>query len=442
MRNNLILMFGILFFWIQNGNAQQDSIKRFTLKEAVEYAKKNNYTLINSRLDMEASQKKVNEVLALGLPQVNASANLINNVTIGSNVINFGGQQTVIKFGTPYSSTIGLSASQLIFDGTFFLGLKASKEFVNLSKLNINRSEIETEVSVSKAYYLAILMEVNEKMMSRNIETLEKSKKDLEQIFKNGFAEKMDVDRITLQLSNLKLQRDKIQDQKLLAQMFLKLQMGINVNTAIELADNLDDLFLKATLESAAEKVVYENRVEYKLLQEQLTLNILDKKRYYVGYLPSLAAFYNNQRNTFGENFGDLYTKANTFPASSVGLSLNLPIFDGLRKTAQIQQTRINIRKNENDLKNFENLIEQQVYQSRTHFSRTKEQIDIQKRNLELAQEIYNRTEIKYKNGVGSSLELTTSQSDLENARTNYLTTVYDYFVAELELKKSLGNIK
>lgn len=442
MRNKLILMFGILFFWVQTGNAQQDTLKRFTLKEAVEYAKKNNYTLVNSRLDMEASQKKVNEVLALGLPQVNASANLINNVTIGSNVINFGGQQTVIKFGTPYSSTIGLTASQLLFDGTFFLGLKASKEFVNLSKLNINRTEIETEVSVSKAYYLSILMDVNEKLMNRNIETLEKSKRDLELIFKNGFAEKIDVDRLTLQLSNLKLQRDKIHDQKLLAQMFLKLQMGLNVNTTVELTDNLDDLFLKATNENTVEKVVYENRVEYKLLQEQLLLNNLDKKRYYVGYLPSLGAFYNNQRNTFGDNFSDLYKKANTFPASSVGLSLSLPIFDGLRKTAQIQQTRINIRKNENDLKNFENLIEQQVYQSRTHFSRTKEQIEIQKRNLELAQEIYNRSEIKYKNGVGSSLELTTSQSDLENARTNYLSTVYDYFVAELELKKSLGNIK
>ncbi|MDP1725844.1 MAG: TolC family protein [Bacteroidota bacterium] len=442
MRNNLIFMFGILFFLVQTGKAQQDTLKRFTLKEAVEFAKKNNFNLINSRLDMESSEKKVNEVLALGLPQVNANANLINNVTIGSNVINFGGQPMVIKFGTPYSSTIGLTATQLIFDGTFFLGLKASKEFVNLSKLNINRSEIETEVNVSKAYYSAILVDVKLKMLNKNIETLEKSKRDLELTFKNGLVEKIDVDRLTLQLSNLKLDRDKSIDLKLLTLMLLKFQMGINVNSNIELTDNLDDLFLKASIESAAEKIVYENRIEYKMLQEQLTLNILDKKRYYVGYLPSLAAFYNNQRNTFGDKFGDLYKSANTFPASSVGLSLNVPIFDGLRKTAQIQQTRINIRKNENDLKNIESLIEQQVYQSRTHFSRTKEQIEIQKRNLELAQEIYNRSEIKYKNGVGSSLELTTSQSDLENARTNYLTTVYDYFVAELELKKSLGNIK
>ncbi|MBC7382774.1 MAG: TolC family protein [Bacteroidia bacterium] len=441
MKNKINMLLLFLFFLVQTTKAQQETPKSFTLKEAVEFAKKNNYALLNSRLDMLSSQKKVNEILAIGLPQINGSANIIDNLQINSNVIVFNGQPSIIKFGTPYSSNITLSANQLLFDGTFFLGLKASKEFVNLSKLNINRTEIETEVAVSKAYYLSLLLDVNEKLMSKNIETLEKSKNELEQIFKTGFSEKIDVDRLTLQLSNLQLQRDKILDQKLLAQMILKLQMGLNVNEPIELSDKLDDLFLKSAMETISNKVALENRIEYQMLQQQLTLNHLDKRRYKVGYLPSLSAFFTHQQNTFGANkLGDLYQKF--YPGTAVGLSLIVPIFDGLRKNALMQQSSISIMRTENDIRNTSNLIEQQVFQSRTNYLRTKQQIDIQKRNMELAQQIYNRTEIKFKNGVGSSLELTTSQTDLETARTNYLTTVYDYFVAELDLKKSMGSIK
>ena len=462
MRKLTGVMIAALIIWVQPIFAQQEQQKAFTLKEAVDFAKRNNYSLLNSKLDLESSQKKVNEILASGLPQINGSANLTNNLIIGSQIINFGGQSTVIKFGTNYNSSFGVSASQLIFDGTFFMGLKASKEFVNLSKLNVNRSEIETEVSVSKAYYLCLLLSVNEELMGKNIENLQKSKNDLEQIYKNGFAEKIDFDRLTLQLSNLQLQRDKIHDQKLLAQMILKLQMGMPVNSPIDLTDKLEDLFQKSTAEVVPDKVDYNSRIEYKMLKKQLVLNNYDKKRYNVGYLPTLAAFYNNQRNTFGNNFSNLYRSPysdssgrfpnsytdsvskypNIYKGSAIGLSLTVPIFDGFRKNAQIQQTKINIRKTENDMKNFENVIEQQVFQSKTNYLRTKQQIEIQKKNMELAQQIYAKAELKYKNGVGSSLELTTAQTDLENSRSNYLSTIYDFFVADLDLKKAVGAIK
>ncbi len=449
MRNGTGILIVILLLLIQPALAQQEQQKAFTLKEAVDFAKRNNYTLQNSKLDRLSSEKKVNEILSMGLPQVNGSANLINNAVVPVQVMpNFlksalgsGPDYLSVKFGNPFSSNVTLAVNQLIFDGTFFMGLKASKEFVNLSKLNIDRTEIETEVNVSKAYYLCLLLSINEDMMEKNIENLQKSKNDLKQVFKNGFVEKIDFDRLSLQLSNLQLQKEKIHDQKLLALMVLKLQMGMNVNSPIELTDKLADLYQKSSMETVADKIDYSKRIEYKMLQQQLSLNHLDKKRYNIGYFPSLNAFMQIQRNSFGEsNFNDLYKT--WYPGTMLGINLAVPVFDGFRKNAQVQQTKINISKSENDIKNFENVIEQQVFLSKTNYTRSKQQIDIQKKNYELAQEIYTKSELKYKNGVGSSLELTTAQTDLENSRTNYLATIYEFFIAELDLKKAVGNFK
>lgn len=447
MTKKSLLLFSFLLLMFQATWAQTAAVQSFSLKEAVEYAKKNNFTLQNSKLDVLASQKKVNEIFSYGLPQVSASANLINNTQIPVQVIpNFlqsvmGGPDNLnLAFGRPFTSGITVSANQLLFDGTFFLGVKASKEFVNLSQLNFNRTSIETEVNVSKAYYMVLLLEANENMMAKNLATLQKTQSDVAQFYKNGFAEKVDLDRLTLQLSNLTVQKEKLNDQKQIATMVLKLQMGLNVADSIVLTDELEKLRAASKTEAIENKVSYANRIEYKMLQQQLSLSKLDRKRYLIGYVPSLYAFANHQENAFGDEFGALYDKF--YPGTAIGLSMTVPIFDGLRKHAQTQQANISISKTENDIKNFENVINQQVYMAKANFLRTNQQLEIQRGNLKLAEEIYEKMEIKYKNGLGSSLELTASQSDLENARTNYLTTVYDYFVAEMELKKALGLIQ
>jgi outer membrane protein TolC len=441
-------------FWLfvcvlltHTAGAQTQTIHQFALKDAIDYAKKYNYVLKNSKLDLLASQKKVNEIVAMGLPQINASANVINNTQIPVQVIpNFlkealgqGPDLISVAFGRNFTSGVTVSANQLLFDGTFFLGVKASREFVNLSQLNVSRTEIETEVDISKAYFLVLLLESNEKMMQANLNSLQKTQSDVEQFYKNGFSEKVDLDRITLQLSNLSLQNQKIQDQKRLAMMVLKLQLGLPMSDSLELTDELEALYTKSQTLALEDKADYGNRVEYKMLQQQLRLNQMDKRRYQVGYMPSLFLFASHQQNAFGDDMGTLF---NTFyPGTAVGLSLNVPIFDGFRKLAQTQQSTISITKTENDIKNFENAINLQVFQAKSTYIRSKQQLEIQRGNLKLAEDIYAKMELKYKNGVGSSLELTSAQTDLENARTNLLATVYEYFVAELDFKQALGTI-
>lgn len=420
--------------------AQQNPVQSFSLQQAVEYAKKNNYALKNNQLDVTASQKKVKEVLASGLPQINATGNFTNNVEIGTQVINFGGQSTALKFGQPFTATGTITGTQLIFDGTFFMGLKAAKEYVALSQINLNRGNIETEVTVTKAYYAALLLQTNAKLLDRNLLTLEQTRSDLEKSYAAGMVEKTDFDRVSLQYSTLQLQRSRLTDQERISMMVLKLQMGMNVNDSIVLTDELQKMYQATKAPVVEAKIDYSKRTEYQLIDQQIKLNTYDKKRYQYGYAPSLSGVVASQRNSFGESFSSLGNV--WYPGTYWGLNLNVPIFDGLRKSAQIQQTRVSIAKAENDKKNLENAIEQQVLSAKLTFQRAGEQLQIQEKNMALAQEIYDRIQIKYKNGLGSSLELTTSQNDLETARANYLSNVYDYFVAQIELRKALGDIK
>lgn len=446
--NMLLLSLFTLSLYAQ----QQTEPKRFSLQEAVGYAKSNNYALKSTKLDIKAAEQKVKEVTATGLPNVNAAGSYTHNIKIPVQVFpNFinaalppgsprGPEYIEAAFGIPFTASGSITASQLIFDGTFLMGLKASKEFVNLSKLNATRNEIETEVAVSKAYYLALVMQTNVDLLEKNIDALSKTNAEFEKLSASGLIDKIESDRIKLQLSSLNLQREKVADQQKISMMVLKFQMGMNVNDSIILSDSLQGLYVKKQNFIPSEKADFNRRPEYQLLKQQERLNTLDKKRYQFAYAPSLSGFFTHQQNSFGNNFGELGNR--WFPGTLWGLNLRIPIFEGFKKQAQIQQTKIALDKNKNDIANLENAIEQEVFIARTTYQRATQQIKLQESNLALAQEVYNRVETKYKNGVGSSLELSTSQNDLETARANYLNTVYDFFVADLELQKALGNIK
>jgi outer membrane protein len=435
----LLMLLGVFYFNTKAQN-KKNEVKSFSLAQAIEFAKQNNYSLKNNKLDVIASEKKVNEILSLGLPQINASGNFINNTTIATNFINFGGKITPLQFGQPFSSTASITGTQLLFDGGFLMGVKAASEYVNLAKLNVNRGEIETEVNVTKAYYLALLLQTNALLIDTNILTMAKTKNDLEKTYANGLIEKTDFDRVTLQYSSLLLQRERIYNSFKVALMVLELQLGINVSDSINLTDKLGELYQNTKAPSTESKSDYNKLPEYQILNQQLRLQDLDRKRILFGYAPSLSGVVSTQQNAFAADFSSL---GNTwYPGTYWGLNLNIPVFDGLRKNAQLQQSKISISQTENNIKNLENAIDQKISSTKMAFELANRQVKIQEDNLKLAQEIYDRVNIKYKNGVGSSLDLTNSQNDLANARQTYLSTIYDYFSAQIELRRAYGDIK
>lgn len=462
--------------------AQQGAVKSLTLPQAIELAKKNNYALLNSRIDQQISEKKASEILASGLPQINAAGNFTNNIQIPTQSLPNFLKETFVgsargqaeaaarqqnpnatpdqvaaagnaaaaavsaqvpdylaaQFGNAYALSGSVTASQLIFDGTYFLGVKAAKEYVNLARLGAKRTEVEIEAGVTKIYYAALLTQANMNMLDNNINTLEKTLNYNRAYYKNGLVEKLDLDRLELSYSTTKIQRDKTYDQYVISLMTLKLQLGIPVLDSVVLADDLEKLY-GAGLTPVDAKPDYSKRPEYQFVQQQIRLQDYDRKRYNYGYVPTLNAFITHQENTFAPS-GQFNTLGTTwYPGTILGVNLNVPIFDGFRKSAQIQQSKLTRMKYENDRKNLENNIENEVQQARLRYDRARQQLDIQKRNMELSQEIYNRANIKFKNGVGSTLELTTAENDMKTAQASYLGSLYDLLVSQVDLRKSLG---
>jgi len=418
--------------------AQQNiEVKKLNLQAAIEMAKSNNYSLQNAKLDQLLAEKKVNEILASGLPQINASGNYTNNMVISTNVISFNGVNQYIKFGQPYTTTGSIAANQLIFDGGFFLGVKAAKEYVNLAKTGVKIGNVEMEALVNKLYFAALISDAGIKMMERNLVIMDKSLSDLKEVYKAGLREKIDVDRMQLSYSNTNIQLDKLRDQLLLSYMVLKMQLGLKVTDSIELIDNLEKLYNEKKVLIVEEKINFSNRLDYQLINQQIKLQEYDRKRYLLGYAPSLTTMFSHQQNTFGQDFKNLGT--NWYSGTFWALNLSVPIFDGFRKHAQTQQATINKTKFENNKKNLENTIENEIVQAKLKYTRAAEQLTLQNKNVALAEDIYKQANIKFQNGVGSNLELLSAENEMKNSQTNYLASIFDLLTAQVDFKKALG---
>ncbi|MDX5321019.1 MAG: TolC family protein [Bacteroidota bacterium] len=443
-KSKALLLFVLI--GIQLSAVAQSDPSIFNLQQAVDYALKNNPTLQNAVIDVEIARKKVKETTGLGLPQINASVDYNGQPLIPTSVVpNFidpNGPPLEFQMGISHSGTAKVTASWLLLDGTYFLGLKAAKEYVEFASRMRANSETETRVNVTTAYYMALIADQTVASIDTNLLSLEKALYDTRALYDNGFVEKIDVSRLELQVNNLKIQRQRMNDQRNLAYRILKFQMGMDVNAPITLTDNLPALMGVSGTQDTTAQVKYGNRSDYQVLAQSQVLNNLNVRRYQMGYLPSLSTFGSHQQNTFATdgNFSDLGNKF--YGGTMWGLTLRVPIFSGFQRQAQVQQARLETIKTRNDLKNMERVIDNEVFQARNNYITTIQTVENQLKNYELSKEIQQIAQSKFEEGLGSSLEVSTANSDLLQAETNYLSAVYDMLVAELQYKKALGTLK
>lgn len=456
------LFLSLLGLFITKVNGQTTQIIKLSLGQAIETAQKNNATFLNAQLDKELAQKKVKEIMAMGLPQVSGQVQFLHNAIVPTqalpdfispavygNLVRYGlvnpndpntppppVQVFGAQFGVKNNLTASITASQLLFDGGFLMGLKASKEYVNLSNLTTEQAKIELDLNVKKAYYSVLVLQVTVDMLNNNLKLLEKTSSEITAIYKVGLGEKIDADRLKLSLSNTTIERDKLTDQLAIAKQFLKLNLGVEPNDSLILTDDLTTFKTTENINNIANGD-YSQRIEMKVLEQQKTLNNLDKKRWQYGYIPSLAAFGNYLRNTFGANFNEV--GKTWYEGASIGATLSIPLFDGLKKSSLIQQSKINDRKIENGRNILKQSIEIERYSAKSKFIRAQQLYTLQNDNSTLAKDIFNRANIKYKEGLGSTLELTSAQTDLLNAESNRLRALFDLLVADAEYKKALG---
>ncbi|MFN9113200.1 MAG: TolC family protein, partial [Bacteroidota bacterium] len=276
---------------------------RLTLKEALSMAEKNNLSHRNTITDIGLAQQKVKEVQSIGLPQVNAAGSFNQYVRIpGSYIPNFTGQGPdfiFIAFQQKYAASANIQASQLLYDGTYLLGLRAAKEFVQVSRLLAEKSETDLEQNVTRAYALCLNTVKNLELIDQNRRMLEKNLSDIKEIYAAGFAEKLDVDRLQLSLDNLSVQREKLLTIVAMTQNMLKMAMGIAMDQPIVLTEDLETFEKSILVDGNGDAALQPSaRIEHQLLNQTLRLSFYDEKRYKVGYTPTLVGFVTHQRNT------------------------------------------------------------------------------------------------------------------------------------------------
>ena len=422
----------------------KDSTKfSFSLQQAIDYAMQNQTKVQNAMYDEQIAKNKVKEITGIGMLQINGSFDVKDFLNIPTSVLPagvFGPVPVAVKFGLPYSASAGIDATQLIFDGSYIVGLQATKVYLELSSKATQRTKIETIVAVTKAYYSVLLNGERMKLMEANVTRVKKLMDDTKALYDNGFVEKLDFDRITVTYNNLVVEKEKIQRFLDLSAALLKYQMGMDQMASLVLTDKLADIKFDS-VNISADKFDYSKRVEYSLMQTQNAAAKLQLKKDKFGYLPNMVAYGSASLNAFRQTFDVFDFSQKWYPTTIVGARLGIPIFDGLQKNYRIQQSKIGLLKSDNDLKFIQQSIDLELSSTRATLMNSSSSLESQKKNIELAEDVYRVAKLKYDQGVGSNLEVLNAETALKEAQTNYYNALYDALIAKVEFEKANGAI-
>jgi outer membrane protein len=418
----------------------------FNLKQCVDYGLINHNSIVNAKIDEQIAKNKVGEIRGIGLPQINASGQFTDFLKVPLSPVPaefFGGAPgtfALVQFAVKYNATGQVEASQIIFDGSYIVALQASKTYMELSQKSIKRTEIEIISNISKAYYAVLVNNERVNLLDANIAQLKSTLDQTIALNKAGFVEITDVSRLQVAYNNLITEKQKIERLVGLSNTLLKFQMGMNVEADLVIAEKLSDISLMEV--ALDETPVFDNRIEISLLETQQKLYSLDLKKNRYMYMPSLVAFGNLARQSPSNDFDFFDRNTNKwFNSAMWGLRLNIPIFDGGQKYYATQQSKLNLLKTENDIKNVKNAISMETQQAKINLENGLATLNIQKENLELAKEIARVTKVKYEKGMGSNLEVVTAETTLKEAQTNYYDAVYQVLNAKIDYDKAKGNL-
>jgi outer membrane protein TolC len=463
LKSVLIVLFSSLSIF----GLRAQNIHSFSAKQAVDFAMQNAVEVKNALLDIQIQKQSNREITALAYPQLNGSIGgthfidipvtnlpnfispsvysvLINNGVVdgGGNPIQFpagGFGNIAAKFGTAWNANGGMDISQILFDGQVFIGLKARSAAITLATQSAAVTKEQIKANVYKLYYQLIVGKKQATSIDANIERFENLLKDTKEIYKNGFAEQLDVDKVEVQLNNLKTEKIKIDNQLEIGNAALKFLINLPQKETLILTDSLNEDEINSV--SLTDSINFKNRVEYQQLSTVLKLNNYNIKRYQYSKIPTLAAFgsysKNAQRNAF--NF---FEKGDWFTTSIVGIKMTVPIFDGNARNARIQKAKLELLKTKNTMKKLEEGIEFEVSNATMKLKSALTTLVNQKANTALAEKVFNTTKLKYEQGLGSNIEIYNAQTELKVAQNNLYAALYDAIIAKVDFQKANGTLQ
>ena len=440
-------LFVLALLLVSMGRAQEELPTNFSLEEAIQFALENNYSAINADRDLIDAQKQKWEVIADGLPQINGNINyqdqLIQPVSLIPGDFFPGGEPGTfvpIIFGPPRSTAATATLRQQIFDGSYIVGVQATKAFLSYSANNKEKTQQEVRKAIVESYGNALLSRESTEILKRNIAAVEKNLYETEKLYENGLGEEENVEQLQITLATLKNALNSNERLQTITLQMFNVVMGLPLEHPTELTQSLDDLVAQETQPQLLEtEFLLENNTDYKLV-----IN-LNEQRYYEWKLarsralPTLDAFINYGWTEFGDPITILGSDQQGFDASILGFDLNIPIFSSLKRSASTQRAKIALEKAKTELQEAEQMLKLRHKQARSDYILAIESYETSKENLSLAERIEKKNEIKYAEGIASSFDLRQAQSQLYTAQGEYLQAMIDVINRKTELENILN---
>lgn len=424
--------------------AQQKPIHKFSVKQAVDYAQKNNVQVKNALLNIQIQNETNRGITAAAYPSIKASVGTTYFIDIPTTLVpgQFFGQPAgtfaPVQFGTKYNTTASVEFQQLLFDGQVFVGLQAKKASIDWKQKEAAITEETIKVNIHKIYYQLVVAKSQIELIDANITRLLKLQHDISEMYKNGFVEKLDVDKIEVALINLQTEKTKVINSIEIGYLGLKTLMGMPVMDSLVLTDIITDNDIKTL--KLVDSANYLDRKEFQYLQSIKTLSEYNVKRNKLSYLPTIAFYGSYQKQAFRNKY-TFFERGDWFTNSYVGLNISAPIFQGFARDAKLKQSKIELQQVNNNINNLKLNIEAETYQAKLKYNTAIATIDNQKRNIVLAEKVYEQTKKKFEAGVGSNTEINAAQTELKAAQTNYISALYDAIIAKIDYLKAIGKL-
>lgn len=472
-----ILFLTLLIPSLAIGQQENESSPRLTLDECVQYALENSVNIKNALIDEEIAGARVKETRGVGLPHIDASVGVLHNQKLPRffaqyftpadgeagffDLSGIPGIQDGDVVGLPNffqlqsSGNASLSINQLLFNGSYLVGLKAANAYRELAIRGTRQSKEQIIQQVTKAYYAVLINKDRMNLFDNNIARVDSLLKTTQALNKNGFAEGIDVDRIQVTLNNLVAERDKFYNLQELAVHLLRFQMNYPLEQPLDVTGDIASLQVdESVLRSYELNWDYTQRSDYALLETSRDLQSLDVRNTFSTALPSLSAFANLGYSTQSPNIGGIFKTETSgvastpafgpdkwYSFSSFGVNLNIPLFSGLQRSYRLQQAKLNLMKIENNFISLKSAIDLEVKQAAISYLNAIKSLESQRANSALAENIARITKIKYEEGVGSNLEVIEAESSLKEAQTNYYNALYDALIAKVDMDKAYGKL-
>lgn len=418
-----------------------------SLDQAIDYAIRNSFSNRIAKEDIKSAKKQKWETTTIGFPSIDAGIDYQNFLKQQVSLIPaefFGGtpgEFTEVIFGTKQNLNLAITLKQLLFDGSYFVGLESARTFLKISEQAKEKTELLTREAVINAYGNVLISEESIKILKGNIQILEKSLNDTQKIFENGLTEEENVEQLEITLGNIKSQLSSVIRLKAIAYQMLNLTMGNDIDVKLTLTDTLDSLTRSnIDLRLISESFNLNNHIDYRIAENdresKRLLMQLEKSR----ALPTLNAFinYGTQMNSNSTSLLD-FSGQRGFNYSLLGVSLNVPLFSSLARSSRTQRAKINLDIADIQLKETEERLSLEAKMARSDYQLSIENYQTAKKNLDLAEKIEKKQRIKFVEGISSSFDLTQAQNQLYSQQQTFIQSMLDVIAKKAALENALN---